>query len=86
MKTQNGFAPILLDDYIELHVQSNPGTNRVELRKSLEYAIDADRRGVRCQCGDPVWIIGSAQVGLACFTCITGEAFPDNDYEIVADQ
>jgi hypothetical protein len=27
-------------------------------------------------------VIGSAVVGNACFTCITGEAMPDNEYEI----
>jgi hypothetical protein len=27
-------------------------------------------------------VIGSASVGNSCFTCITGESSPDNDYEI----
>jgi hypothetical protein len=30
----------------------------------------------------PIWAIGSAVVGNACFTCITGEADPSSDYEI----
>ena len=38
--------------------------------------------GERCQCGQPIWIIGSAEVGLSCFSCITGESHPDEDYEI----
>lgn len=29
-------------------------------------------------------MIGSAETGLACFTCITGEADPADDYEIDA--
>jgi TolB-like protein len=29
-----------------------------------------------------IFSIGSAEVGAACFTCITGEAWPDSDYEI----
>ena len=86
MKVQNGFTPIRLDDYIELHLQANPGTNRAELLNQLQCAIDARRKGVRCQCGAPIWVIGSAQSGLACFTCRTGEVLPDNDYEIAVGQ
>ncbi len=85
VKIQNGFTPIRLDDYIELHLQVNPETNRTELLDELQSAIDAHRKGVRCECGAPIWVIGSAQSGLACFTCITGEALPDNDYEIAID-
>jgi hypothetical protein len=82
-----GFAAIKLRDYIELHVRANPGAKRSELAKQLASAIDAYRDGVRCQCGAPIWIIGSAQTRLACFACITGESRPDHDYEIdVADE
>lgn len=84
MKT--GFAPISLERYVELHMQANRGTDREDLLKRLRYAVDAHERGVRCQCGEPIWIIGSAEVGLSCFTCITGESFPDSDYEIVTDE
>jgi hypothetical protein len=38
--------------------------------------------GARCHCGEPIWVIGSAEAGHACFTCITGEADPSEDYEI----
>ena len=82
MRARIGFTPIRLDDYVELHLRTNPGTDRAELIAQLEYAIDAYRRDVRCQCGAPIWIIGSAQAGLACFTCITQQAAPDSDYEI----
>lgn len=80
---KRGFTPISLERYVELHLQSNPGTDRQDLVKRLRYAMEADARGVRCQCGEPIWIIGSAEVGLSCFTCITGEAVPDDDYEIM---
>jgi len=40
------------------------------------------RQGARCYCGAPIWAIGSAVVGNACFPCITGEADPSSDYEI----
>jgi hypothetical protein len=41
-----------------------------------------NKRRVTCRCGNPIWVIGSAVVGNACFTCITGEALPDDDFEI----
>jgi hypothetical protein len=80
-----GFTPISLEAYVEIHLKANPGTDREDLVKSLRYALEADTRGERCHCGAPIWILGSAVAGLSCFTCITGEAFPDEDYEIVKD-
>ena len=83
MTVRSGFTPIHLDSYVEQHLRANPGTNRAQLASQFEYAINACKRGVRCQCGAPIWIVGSAQAGLACFSCITGEATPDDDYEII---
>ena len=80
-----GFTAILLEDYVELHLRANPGTDRAELIARLEYAIDAYRKDIRCQCGAPIWIIGSAEAGLACFTCITEQVAPDRDYEIIVN-
>ena len=85
MNVPTGFIPISLDSYVERHLRSNPGVDRAKLIAQLEHAIDAHRRGIRCRCGAPIWIIGSAQAGLACFTCITQEAAPDKDYEIAVD-
>ncbi|MGH8702171.1 MAG: hypothetical protein ACREVR_13510 [Burkholderiales bacterium] len=82
MKVKPGFTPIALHDYVKLHLRANPGAKRADVIARLEDAIDAFRRDIRCRCGAPIWIIGSAEVGLACFTCITGEAMPDHDYEI----
>jgi hypothetical protein len=80
---QAGFTPINLCDYVELHLRANPGAKRVDVTQQMESAIDAYRSGVRCQCGAPIWIIGSSQTGLGCFACITGQVAPDHDYEIV---
>ena len=80
MKT--GFTPINLRDYVELHLRANPGAVRAEVVRQLESAIRAVRAGARCQCGEQIWIIGSAQTGLGCFRCITGQPEPDHDYEI----
>lgn len=81
-----GFVPIRLEDYVNLCLRSNPRVDRTDLVKRLQYAIDADKKGERCHCGAPIWIVGSAEAGLACFTCITLEAEPHNDYEIVTEE
>jgi hypothetical protein len=78
----SGFTPIRLDDYVELHLHANPDVERDDLIGRLHHAIAAWRRGDCCHCGRPIWIIGSAEAGLSCFSCITGESFPDKDYEI----
>jgi hypothetical protein len=78
----NGFIPIRLADYVEQSLRANPGVKREDLVERLRYGIAARKRGERCECGNPIWVIGSAEAGLSCFTCITGEANPDNDYEI----
>ena len=79
---KRGFTPIGLENYVDQHLRNNPGLKRSDLVKRVRYAIDAYKQGVHCHCGAPIWIIGSAEVGLACFTCITSEAVPDGDYEI----
>jgi len=79
------FIPISLERYVELYLRDNRGVDREDLVRRLRYAMDAHARGARCHCGEPIWIIGSAEVGLSCFTCITGEAVPDGDYEIMGD-
>ena len=85
MKT--GFTPIPLRYYVELHLRANPKVERTELIQQLESAIAAYRAGARCQCGAPIWIIGSTQTGLGCIACVTGQIEPDQDYEIdVADE
>ena len=80
MKT--GFTPISIEDYVERHLKRNPGDSRKEITRALREALRAYRAGKRCSCGNPLWIIGSAIQGHACFTCITLEAEPDGDFEI----
>ena len=80
--TKSGFKPILKDAYVELFLKSNPSERRSDVIARLDDAIAAHRGGKRCSCGEPIWIIGSAEAGHGCFTCITGEAMPENDYEI----
>jgi hypothetical protein len=58
-------------------VEADAADIEVRLRKTLK----AYQAGARCTCGEPIWVIGSAEVGHMCFTCITGEAYPIEDYE-----
>lgn len=76
------FRPIELDAYVELHLKHNPTGNRRDLLARLRTALTARRAGDVCECGNPIWVIGSAVAGQSCFTCITGEAVPVDDYEI----
>ncbi len=82
MKT--GFIPISLSDYVKLHVKENPGISQTEVIESIEDALRAYKQGAQCtNCGNPIWVIGSAISGFnGCFTCITGEAYPEADYEV----
>ena len=48
----------------------------------MQFALNAYNDGIKCSCGNDIWVIGSASVGNSCFTCITGEGSPDDDYEI----
>ena len=79
---KDNFKSIALDDYVERHVRSNPMENRADVKRQLESALQDFREGKKCHCGRPIWVIGSAFAGNACFTCITGERNADSDFEI----
>jgi len=77
-----GFIPITIDKYVALHLKNNPSEKEVDLRKHLQSAINDYNNGTKCSCGNDIWVIGSASVGNSCFTCITGDSYPTDDYEI----
>jgi hypothetical protein len=77
-----GFIPISINEFIKEHLISNPKENPKDLRTRLEAALSDFNNGVKCRCGNDIWVIGSAFVGNACFTCITNESYTDDDYEI----
>ena len=79
---RRGFVPISIEQYVRLHVHHNPDEKPAQLHARLRECVTAALRGQRCECGEPLWVIGSAVAGHACFTCITGEAAPTDDYEI----
>ena len=84
---KEGFSPISLEAYLERHMQSNPGQKRDEIKASIEEMISFHKEGGRCHCGKEIWIVGSAAAQWpGCFSHITGEAYPDNDFEIEYDK
>jgi hypothetical protein len=76
------FRPISVDKFVDLYYENNPDTDTNDLRKNLNHFKTLKLQGHKCDCGNPIWIIGSAISGQGCFTCITGETDNSNDYEI----
>lgn len=76
------FVPVTIDRFIEKHKLKNPKEDLKKLRSDLLYFKQLKLKGEKCNCGNSIWIIGSAIAGKGCFTCITGESDFSNDYEI----
>jgi hypothetical protein len=74
-----GFKKLSIEKYLEMHLKHNPKENKADLEKD---ALEDYQKGIKCSCGNDIWVIGSASVGNSCFTCITGESVPIDDYEI----
>ena len=81
-RTKSGFTLISKSAYVDRFLAANPSERRADVVSRLDDAITAYNADQRCNCGEPIWIVGSAEAGYGCFTCIAGEAKPDNDYEI----
>ncbi len=79
---KHSFTPISIENFIKSFIKDNPKEDPKELRKRLQEALKDYKNGETCDCGNKIWVIGSACVGNGCFTCITGEGCPDDDYEI----
>lgn len=77
-----GFIPISIEKYIKIHLETNPSENETDLRDRLNSALISYKKGEKCSCGNEIWVVGSASIGNNCFTCITGESYPTDDYEI----
>jgi hypothetical protein len=79
---KNGFQKISIEDFVVQTIKSNPELKAGELKKDLEGFMKRKTQGELCDCGNPIWIIGSAITVKGCFTCITGESDCSEDYEI----
>jgi hypothetical protein len=82
--SMSGFVPVRLDQFVRQYLRNNQAADGDAVRAAVEDALAAWRQGVRCACGNPLWVAGSAVAGYGCFTCITGSAEPDGDPEIDA--
>jgi hypothetical protein len=78
----SGFVPVRLDQFIKQYLRNNQGVDGEWVRAAVEDALAAWRQGVRCACGNPIWVAGSAVAGYGCFACITGSPEPNGDPEI----
>ena len=76
------FKKISIDKFLEKYKFSNPKEDINKLKNSIIHLKQLKAEGVKCNCGNSIWIIGSAISGKGCFTCITGESDYSNDYEI----
>jgi hypothetical protein len=79
-----GFVAVRLTQFVKQYLRNHKDADGNEVRAAVEDALAARRQGVRCACGKPLWVAGSAVAGYGCFTCITGSAEPDGDPEIDA--
>jgi hypothetical protein len=77
-----GFVPISINKFVIKHLENNPTVKEKDLRNNLNEALTCFKKGIKCSCGNDIWVIGSAFAGNSCFTCITGDSFPTDDYEI----
>jgi len=78
------FTPVRVDHFVKQYLHNNNDADGEAVRAAVEDALAAWRQGVRCACGKPLWVAGSAVAEYGCFSCITGSAEPDGDPEIDA--
>lgn len=77
------FKAFSIERFVDKHLLENPSADRNWLREKLVSALADYRKGVRCNCGSDIWVVGSAlSGGSGCFTCITGELSGKNIPEI----
>jgi len=78
------FVAISLEGFIKVELKNKPENDETDLRKRLQKGLRDFQEGVKCKCGNDIWVIGSSYLGKGCFTCLTGEADSSGDYEIDA--
>lgn len=78
------FIPVSIDQFVQFHLEANPGADVNAVRVAVAEAVSAKENGAKCfGCGGPIWAAGSAVAGHhGCFTCITSEADDSEDFEI----
>ncbi len=75
---------ISVEEFADNVIKNNKGYDRKELIEALQNALKAKNEGAKCCiCSAPIWAAGSAITGTyMCFSCTTGDANDNDDYEI----
>jgi len=76
------YVPVSYHHYVDLHVKNNPEEKRRDVEEKLNKALSDFRRGGKCDCGDNLWVIGSAFMGNRFFSCLTGDHSPSGHFEV----
>jgi hypothetical protein len=76
------WKPISIDQYVKIHLRKNPNDNEMTIKMRIDAALDYYKNGLKCRCGNDIWIVGSTTVPFGCFSCVTGKDHPQGDYEI----
>lgn len=77
------FIPVSVNAFVRQYIQKNKDADADSIRAAVEDALAAKQQGVRCACGNPLWVAGSAVAGYGCFSCISGSAEPEGDPEVI---
>jgi len=59
----SAFKTISFDKYVVRHLKANKDENKLDFRKRLREAVDARKSGRLCNCGNPIWAVGSSVAG-----------------------
>ena len=78
------FIPVSIDEYLGILLKKNPDENEKVIRIRLETVLEDYQKGIKCACGNELWVVGSAKAGNGCFSCISGKKHPAGEYEIEA--
>ncbi len=78
------FAPINIESFADMYLRHNPTHNREALVEQLHKSLEDFKKGKKCECGNPIWVIGTALYETTCFSCLTGETDASKDFEIDA--
>ena len=51
-----GFVAIRLQDYVRIHLKSNPSAKEAQITAQLQWALAEFKTGAVCDCGEPIWV------------------------------
>jgi|GEM_PF-272325 len=75
------FKGISLEKFVKQYLESNPQYDEQKVRENLLKSLADFKAGIKCECGQDIWVIGSSFSGNKCFRCIMGQE-PSEDLEL----